>query len=118
MGDSMVGMVFITLATLVGLGFSSLPDDTTVLVTEGNAVPVARGEVQDYTLTLKTYGKGSLPAEKQVNLLIQVPKTSSPKWYKGTVTGDGKDILLDFGPGRNSFRKILSENYKIRLKIE
>lgn len=120
MGDSMVGMVFITLATLVGLGFNTLPDGTQILITsKEGATSIARGEVQDYILNIKTLNKGMLPANTEVRMLIVTPLPSQvKKGFEGITTNDGKDILLDLGTGRGSFRKILSENYKIRLKFE
>ena len=120
MGDSMVGMVFITLATLIGLGVPSLPDGTQILITsQEGATSIARGEVQDFTLTLKTLNKNTLPAGTAVKMLIVTPQPGQvKKGFEGLTTNDGKDILLDLGTGRGSFRKILSENYKIRLKFE
>ncbi|GGJ38099.1 hypothetical protein [Deinococcus roseus] len=113
-------MVFITLATLIGLGVPSLPDGTQILITsKEGATSIARGEIQDFTLNLKINNKNMLPGGTEVKMLIVTPQPNQiKKGFEGITTNDGKDILLDFGTGRNSFRKILSENYKIRLKFE
>jgi hypothetical protein len=74
----------------------------------------ATGVVMKRTLTLIA-DKARLPALAKVNLWVAVPN-EDVKNLVGTVSRDGKDIILEIAKEKVSFEEILREVYSIKLE--
>ena len=74
----------------------------------------ATGVIAKKTLTLIA-DKARLPALAKVNLWVAVPY-EDVKNLVGTVSRDGKDIILELGKEKVSFEETLREVYNIKLE--
>ena len=93
----------------------SLPEASRVeVVGQDLKVKHATGIVSKKTLTLIA-DKARLPALIKVNLWVAVPYDDVQN-FVGTVSRDGKDILLEVGKEKVSFAETLNEAYNVKLE--
>jgi hypothetical protein len=93
----------------------NLPDASRVdVVGLDLKVKHATGVIAKRTLTLIA-DKARLPANAKVNLWIAVPY-EDVKNLAGTVSRDGKDIILEINKEKVSFEETLREVYNVKLE--
>lgn len=93
----------------------NLPDGTRVEVVGQNLTSkYARGTITKKVLTL-TADKARLPSLEKVNLWLAVPNNDVVN-IVGTVSKDGKDIMLELAKEKVSFEDTLREAYGIKIE--
>ena len=116
---------FLVWFLLLGLAFAAplqplpnvpnLPDASRIdVVGLDLKVKHATGVIAKKTLTLIA-DRARLPALAKVNLWVAVPY-EDVKNLVGTVSKDGKDIILEIGKEKVSFEETLRDVYSIKLE--